>query len=150
MKRPLRNALISAVCAFFVGFAGLIGVTAANAGTGLNGFYGPVYGFSYKNVSEAWASTRTYAVAAVAPTSTSTVPAGYMSANARLFLATGELCKQTGHIYTGTWSSNFAVVTQGSGCAYPSAYYGWSVTGAWNGSSYNYYYAPQSTWVNGV
>lgn len=73
-----------------------------------------------------------------------------MSANARLFLSNGTLCRETGHVYTGGAAKEFSLGTNYSGCALPSAYYGWSVTGAWNGGGYNYYYAPQSPWVNGV
>lgn len=141
--------VLSLLSAFIVGFLSLLGVGAAQAATGAAGSYGPVYGYSYNNWSEVYATTRTYAVATV-QTTASSAPAGYMSVNARLFLSNGTMCKETGHIYTSGAAKNFSLGTSSSGCVLPSSYYGWSVTGAWNGSGYSYYYAPKSPWVNGV
>ncbi|VII95181.1 hypothetical protein [Arthrobacter sp. DR-2P] len=129
---------------------GFIGANAANAGYSGYGYYGPVYGYNYGNYSGVFATDRTYAVGGIFKNGSGTVPVGYMQVNARLFLATGELCKESGFYYNDVASSGLSVPTQGSGCALPSYYYGYAVTASYNGGGYSYYYAPRTENIPGV
>lgn len=69
-----------------------------------------------------------------------------MAVDARKF-KNGSICDSTGYHYSPSGSNDFEVVA-GSPCG-SGSYYSQGVIGAWNGSSYDYYYTYPSPTLNG-
>lgn len=138
-----KNAKILATT-FFMGIVLGFG-TIAYAGTAVGSwkYFGPVFGYSYKN--QAYVETRTNAAEAgttIASDGSGSIPTGYMGAQARLYY-NGDLYASSSTSYTSSSNTQFEVsIVKGNPPT--GTYHSTGVTQVYNGNGYDTYYTNQS------
>lgn len=137
-----------AVSTFIVGILlGLSTAAYAATATSINGYYGPVLGYSYLNNATVSDNLRVWADAWVETTGSAAVPTGYMGVQARLF-KNDALYASTSMSYNSSSAYGISNVTQG-GQSFPSGtYYSKGVTAAYTGTGYSTYSTFQSPSIN--
>lgn len=105
------------------------------------GYYGPIAGQSYRNQATADNVGTGHADTYVLDT-TGSSPAGWMEAEARVFISTGAMCSTSGMIPAPSAGSTWAAHKQNT-CGY-GLRYSYGKSAAYNGNGYNYYYTFKS------
>lgn len=145
----VRNNVKPIACALLVGiFLGFTSMMAYATTTYSSWkYYGPVYGYSYKNRAEASNGSNYYVCArAVAANSTSSdVPAGYLGSRPSMYKSDGQL------MWTGSWyynsipANSISVPVDATSIV---SIYSKGMTAAYNGDGYSTYSTYQSPVVN--
>lgn len=144
----IRRNLKTAAIAFVIGilFSTSITVVLAAEASSPYGSYGPYLGYTYLN--QAVINTGPYSVNAhttVQTESSTSVPTGYMGAQARLFDSSGTLIEYSNMTYNDSPTSIMSTL------AYtinrPGTYYSHGISAAYTGNGYDYYYTFKSPYL---
>lgn len=143
-KKNLRKV----VSTFIVGI--ILGVSTmsvlAGVAEGAWGYYGPVQGYSYKNIARVYVSETsgwTYAQSYVEKDGSGIIPTGYMGAQARLY-KNDALEKTAALVYNTADVTSLSSATTASYQGGAGTYYSKGITLAFNGSGYDTYTTFQS------
>jgi hypothetical protein len=138
LKRPL---LFGAVVFSTVAFSAV--PAYASSVEGSRGYYGPIDGHSYENWNTLYneGESGSWGYIKVATQQGSTVPAGWMGGDPRIYKEGGALCLDPGWTYNSESTSSIAFWS-GSGIADQCGsgnYYSSGASRAWDGSGYDTY-----------
>jgi len=150
LMAEFRKALV--IGAVFGGCLGAVSVAlAVNAASGSWGYTPSIDGHVYKGRStintDEPGSPSDWAAASIYPTDGSTIPSGWMAADARKY-KDGSLCEESGYEYNQSPATGMIVYANSVACG-SGTYYAYGLMAAWNGSGYQAYYQPQSPNLNG-